>query len=308
MKVNIPLVSVVITTKNEERNIRNCLQSIREQTYKNIEIIVVDNSSSDMTKKIANEFTKIVVNVGPERSAQRNFGLLKLSKGEILCYLDADMIASRFLIEDSVRFLQSTSNVGVYVPEIILGKSLFAKIRRFERQFYNGTVVDAARIFTRGSFELTGGFDEDLFQFGSGEDWDLDKLLKENGTIQLLPTRFGDSELLTHPGIDFTLSSKLGVSIDSTFNGLLHNESEDKFFNYLMKKRYYSTGFAGYVAKWGSADSDIRKQLGIRYRLVNVFFENGKWKKVIRNPHLFIAVIALKIAIVIVTISNFRKF
>ena len=42
-----PLVSIVITTKNEEHNIENCLLSIKEQTYSNIEIILVDNNSND---------------------------------------------------------------------------------------------------------------------------------------------------------------------------------------------------------------------------------------------------------------------
>jgi len=52
-----PLVSIVITTKNEEKNIENCLKSIVNQTYKNIEIIVVDNNSSDSTKEISLKYT-----------------------------------------------------------------------------------------------------------------------------------------------------------------------------------------------------------------------------------------------------------
>lgn len=45
------LVSVIVTTKNEEEVIERLLKSIKNQTYKNIEIIVVDNGSSDKTKK-----------------------------------------------------------------------------------------------------------------------------------------------------------------------------------------------------------------------------------------------------------------
>jgi glycosyltransferase involved in cell wall biosynthesis len=48
--MNNPLVSVVITTKNEEKNIENCLRSINVQGYNNIEIIVVDNNSDDPFK------------------------------------------------------------------------------------------------------------------------------------------------------------------------------------------------------------------------------------------------------------------
>lgn len=68
-------VSVVLTTRNEEANIRNCLESVRRQTYPDIEIIVVDNNSDDQTKSIALEYTDKVYNLGPERSTQRNFGV-----------------------------------------------------------------------------------------------------------------------------------------------------------------------------------------------------------------------------------------
>ena len=80
------LVSVIVTTRNEERNIGNCLQSIRLQTYKPVEIIVVDNNSTDKTQEIARSFTDVVVNKGPERSAQRNHGICGLAKGIFLIY------------------------------------------------------------------------------------------------------------------------------------------------------------------------------------------------------------------------------
>lgn len=98
-------VSVIITTKNEEANIKNFLKSIRNQTYPKdkIEIIVVDNNSTDRTKEIVVRYTENpngnsfafhgvkVYNYGPERSAQRNFGV-KQAGGKYILYLDADMI------------------------------------------------------------------------------------------------------------------------------------------------------------------------------------------------------------------------
>ena len=52
-------ISVIITTRNEAKHIKECLQSIGKQTYpqERIEIIVVDNNSSDKTKEIAREYT-----------------------------------------------------------------------------------------------------------------------------------------------------------------------------------------------------------------------------------------------------------
>jgi len=68
------LVSVIITTKNEAKNIKQCLESIKRQTYAAIEIVVVDNNSLDATVAITKAYTAHIFTKGPERSAQRNFG------------------------------------------------------------------------------------------------------------------------------------------------------------------------------------------------------------------------------------------
>jgi len=67
-----PLVSVIIPTKNSGRTIRPCLESVRAQTYRNFEIVVVDNFSSDSTVRIAKEYADLVLLAGPR-------GLAKLS-------------------------------------------------------------------------------------------------------------------------------------------------------------------------------------------------------------------------------------
>jgi len=52
----LPIVSVVITTKNEENNIENCIKSVKNQAYPP-ELIVVDNNSTDRTKELARKYT-----------------------------------------------------------------------------------------------------------------------------------------------------------------------------------------------------------------------------------------------------------
>src|SRR5665811_1228312 len=109
------MVSVIITTKNEERNIENCLKSIKEQSYSNIEIIVVDNYSSDKTKEIARRYTDKVYDKGPERSAQRNYGMIDKSSGEYVMFVDADMVSSRDLIGDCVEFIERGKYVALHI-------------------------------------------------------------------------------------------------------------------------------------------------------------------------------------------------
>jgi glycosyltransferase involved in cell wall biosynthesis len=302
-----PLVSIVVTTKNEEANIGNCLRSLVEQTYTNLELIVVDNDSTDDTKEIARKYTSLVYNKGPERSAQRNEGLLHKAHGKYCAYFDADMVMSKFLIEDSVRQLEASELLGLYVPEIVLGNSLFARVRRFERQFYDGTVIDAARFFRRDPFVKVGGFSEDIFKSGSGEDWDLDKSIRLIGEMGSLKANHPASDLRAENKWLLELSSDLGVDIPAAFNGILHNESEDKLIPYLRKKRYYATGFQRYIDKWGINDRDVQRQFGPTYRLFTVFTESQKWRKILRNPFLFLGTLGLKILLGLVTVNKFRK-
>src|SRR5580704_17133127 len=107
----LPLVSIIVTTYNNHNTLRACLSSIRDQDYGPIELIVVDNSSTDDTVRIAEEYTEHVYNKGPERSAQRNFGVSR-AQGEYVCVIDSDMELSEHVIGACVRNVQTDSAVG----------------------------------------------------------------------------------------------------------------------------------------------------------------------------------------------------
>src|SRR3989338_892630 len=124
-KVHAPLVSIVIPTNKEERNIENCLRSIRCQSYKNIEVIVVDNNSSDKTKEIALKYTqKVFDKVGKSGPPRRNFGA-KIAGGEYIVAVDADMILSPDLIESCVAWMAQNDCLALYISEIVLGKTFW---------------------------------------------------------------------------------------------------------------------------------------------------------------------------------------
>src|SRR5690242_11687415 len=109
-------VSIIITTKNEENVIENLLKTVKAQTYKDIEVIVVDNNSKDSTKEIAKKFTKLVFDKGPERSAQRNFGAGKAT-GTYLLFLDADMELEEDVVKQCVEVIAKEKVGGVIIPE-----------------------------------------------------------------------------------------------------------------------------------------------------------------------------------------------
>ena len=86
-------LTVIITTRNEEANIENALRPLLDY-QDTIEILVIDNASTDKTKSIANRLGVKVIDKGPERCAQRNYGVKKASSQWVLI-LDADMIVPK---------------------------------------------------------------------------------------------------------------------------------------------------------------------------------------------------------------------
>ena len=306
------LVSIIVTTKNEEKNIENCLKSIIYQTYRNIEIIVVDNASSDRTKEIARKYTNLIFDKGPERSAQRNYGV-GVSSGEYVMYIDADMILGPELVYGCIAEMErDESVVGLYISEIILGKSFWSKARRFERSFYDGTVIDAARFIRKNLFLQVGGFDENM---SSAEDWDLDRKLSNLGQLKVL----GNHDLrvtceysdipeieLKRWEVEFVpFLYRNGVKYNDQYkNALFHNESDFNLLRYLNKKSYYSKDFFIYIGKYGKDDPFIKKQFGMSYRYFNVFLENGKWEKLLIHPILIFGMYLLRFIVGVIYLKN----
>jgi glycosyltransferase involved in cell wall biosynthesis len=180
--MNNPLVSVIVTTRNNHKTLDACLASIMSQSYEPIELIVVDRNSSDGTKHIARYYTNLVYNCGPERSAQRNFGVSKAS-GEYVAIIDSDMVLTRDVIRDCVdTLLYHPTSVGVIIPEESFGKGFWAKCKRLERSFYIGNDwIEAARFFPTKTYRRLGGYDKMMI---GGEDWDLSARARAIGPIR----------------------------------------------------------------------------------------------------------------------------
>src|SRR3984893_16063647 len=109
-------VSVVVTTRNSGQTLQACLASIRRQTYPAVELVVVDNHSSDETMTIATEYADQVATIGPERSAQRNHGA-SLTEGAFLLFIDADMVLDPEVVAEGVDLLETVGLPAVVIPE-----------------------------------------------------------------------------------------------------------------------------------------------------------------------------------------------
>lgn len=196
----ISFVSVIITTKNEEKVINRLIESIKKQTYKNIEVILVDNNSKDKTVDIAKKTGVKVYSFGPERSAQRNFGAKK-AKGDYLLFLDADMKLSQNVVKECIEVVGKNKNIGaIVIPEISEAKTFWEKVKGFERSFYNkegDPITDAARFFSKKAFIVGAGYDETIT---GPEDWDLPETLRELGfKIGKISARISHKERVSSP-------------------------------------------------------------------------------------------------------------
>lgn len=268
------MLSVVVTTKNEAANIAACLRSFDGF---DVEKIVVDNGSTDDTKRIAESLGAIVLDKGPERSAQRNLGW-RTAKNDWVVILDADMILPKETVEEIVSLVSqpqpsaSTCPKAYWIPEVRTGTGFRVKARNFERSFYDGTCIDALRLFHKSVLEATGGYDENLI--AGPEDWELD--------IRVLAT---------------------GAKCEVLKHNLIHNEKQLSFKRMLEKKAYYSKSMAAYRAKWPDHPA-VKRQFSPFYRFFGVFVEKGKWKKILRHPILFAGVLFERFSVGVTYLLN----
>lgn len=255
-----PLVSVIVTTRNNHATLDACLRSIAAQDYKQIELIVVDNNSSDDTKEIAARYTKLVFNKGPERSAQRNFAADKAS-GEYLLIIDSDMELGERVVSSCVDVVRARPEVGgVIIPEESFGEGFWAECKQLERSYYVGQdSIEAARFFRHDVFEKAGRYSEEMT---GGEDWDLSRRV---GAV---------------------------APIARATEFIRHNEGRLYFGRTVGKMYYYAQHAREYFAK-NPTKSALTDQSGplARYKL---FFSRPA--KLLRRPHVGLGMLLLKTA------------
>lgn len=239
-----PLVSVIIPTFNSSRFLEKCLDSVKNQTYNNIEIIVVDNNSTDNTKEIAKKYTNKVFNKGPERSAQTNYGVEK-SNGEWVYKVDSDFVLDKKVINECVEESKKGYDAIVVHNSPDTTISWIAKVRKFEVDMYKYDIThSSARFIKKTVYQSVGGFNSKIT---AGEDYDFQNKLNKNG----YKTGFIDAEAL-------------------------HLGEPTNFWKHMKKYYEYGKDFVNYKKE---NDAESKKQLSF---IRPVYKRN--WKKFIEKP------------------------
>lgn len=118
MKTN-NLVSVIIPVFNGERFLKQAIESVLIQSYPNVEIIVLDDGSTDLTKEIATSFSKVVYSYQENQgvAAARNKAL-ELANGYYIAYLDSDDFMPHNKLAFQIDYLMNNPTIGFCIGMI----------------------------------------------------------------------------------------------------------------------------------------------------------------------------------------------
>jgi GT2 family glycosyltransferase len=248
---------VVVPTRNSARHAVPCLESIRAQTHQRVEVVVVDNHSSDGTPELVAPLVDRFLSVGPERSAQRNAGA-RASSGEHLLFVDSDMVLEPNVVGECVEAarLDSAGRTIAVIPELSVGTGFWARCKALERSCYVGEeTIEAARFFPRTFFFELGGFDEQLP--AGPEDWDLHERAR-----------------------------LAGARVVRTSAYIHHDEGALRLTQTLAKKFHYGGSMAAYIRRHPAL---ARRQL----RLIRPAFVRH-WRRLASEPGVAAGMIFMK--------------
>ncbi|MEM4336798.1 MAG: glycosyltransferase family 2 protein [Candidatus Woesearchaeota archaeon] len=177
-------ISIIIPAYNEEKYISRCISTLLSQSYKNFELIIVDDGSTDRTISIVRKFMKEDKRIkllsqshgGPGRA--RNLGA-KHAKGEILVFVDADMEFDKDYIKNLTKPIIEGKYVGTWHnKEYVANKdNVWASLWGLKRGVYKeGTKSQIYRAIRKKDFMKVGGFDPSKGYFDDSTIYDKLKI------------------------------------------------------------------------------------------------------------------------------------
>ena len=178
-----PKISVVIPTYNKSQYLKEAIKGVLNQTYKEIEVIAVDDGSTDNTKEVVKSFNDPRViyffQENKRPAAARNSGLRK-TKGKYIAFLDSDDLWLKEKLKRQIDFMEKNSEIGLLGTACyemtekrkIVGKKIFPiknKILQKDLIKYNPFIQSSVMI-KKEVFDKVGLYDE---KFRESEDYDL---------------------------------------------------------------------------------------------------------------------------------------
>ena len=193
-----PLVSVIIPNYNYGRYIEECLLSVTNQSYKNLEIIIVDDGSTDDSISILEKYNTQIILVRKDNSGvsnTRNFGV-NVANGEYITFLDADDTLEPTKIYEQMQLIKESSSELVYCGVNVVDskltclKILLPQFRgdctKLFYRFPTRAIVllaSGSPLMSRSLIDKVGYFDPQLH---TSADWDYMRRMSHFSTIDFV--------------------------------------------------------------------------------------------------------------------------
>lgn len=288
------LVSAIIPSYNSAVYIKDAIESILSQTYKNIEILIVDDGSIDNTRDVVVSYEKLYPgkvrylsqkNQGP--GIARNNGIAN-ANGEYIAFLDADDMWEVDKIKVQVESLESsetmhishTDFVYMYKGGIIKPSEYSNKKKKnfsgdiFFSLFRENFIRTSTVMIKKDTFNQAGGFDPDLFM---SEDYDLWLRITKGRSVvsyidkPLLKVRLHESHMTgdaqrTYMWVNKVIEKSIASSSDMADKLKSH-------LPYRLAKNHYTIGYKFFCdKKMAQARSEFIKSLRYKFKLSSVAY------------------------------------
>ena len=173
----MPKISVIIPVYNAQDTIEDCLNSIFSQTFKDLEVIAVNDGSTDLSWTILEKWqdrVKIFSQKNMGAPVARNFGFAQ-SQGDYVIFCDSDVVMKPVLLEKMHQTLEKNKDKAYAYSSFKFGWKTF-KIWPYDlNKLKLGPYIPTTSLIRRNYFP---GFDESLKKF---QDWDLWLTISEKG-------------------------------------------------------------------------------------------------------------------------------
>lgn len=253
------LISVIVPIYNVEKYLRQCIDSIINQTYKNLEIILVDDGSTDNSSKICKEYKnkdsriKLFHKKNGGVSSARNYGIEKMS-GEYVLFLDGDDTINVDAVEKLIEFIGTN--------ELVIGNVRSSDIKKRLGSESKELTNEEIEAFINAIFHVQSNYNDCLRYCGG---------------------KFFKSDLISRNSLRYDLNLKIG---------------EDTVFNIQAARLakgvcYYSEMFYNYNERTDSVSRKYSQQYIDNY---NSFFEYVDDNDLLYKNYLLYSLIIMQLA------------
>lgn len=275
------LITIIVIAYNSEKTILETLNSIENQTYKNFEIIICDDSSQDKTLEICKKWKEAIkekiknikilnssVNQGTVKNINKG---IKVAKGEWIKLIAADDILLNSCIEDNLNYIKQNSKIkicfsktktfnlnskdqGQEYPNIVNEKYMFLSVEEQYKKLRNGNFLPAPSSFiNKDIFQKYGLFDERIPLIEDYPYWL--KLTSKGEKLYYLPK--------------VTVLYRIGEGISTSNTQIINNNF---FVSYKKIYQYYLKENINFLLRWHYIVEIFS------YNLVRKIFNNKKNK------------------------------